>query len=85
MERLKDLILLSDAYKLDRKCNNKVSLDFSVINSNLPVALARKDVFGMRQDELVNIKRSIGKAIKEKFGEKIKGIEIFDVVNEPSH
>lgn len=39
----------------------------------------------MQQDEFMNIKKEVGKAIKEKFGDKIGGIEIFDVVNEPSH
>lgn len=39
----------------------------------------------MHQDEFMNIKREVGIAIREKFGDKIGGIEIFDVVNEPSH
>lgn len=39
----------------------------------------------MQQDEFMNIRREVGKTIKEEFGDRIKGIEIFDVVNEPSH
>lgn len=39
----------------------------------------------MQHDEFNDIKKKIGRAIKDKFGNKIKGIEIFDVVDEPSH
>lgn len=45
----------------------------------------RKEIFGMQYDEFNDIKKNIGRAIKDKFGTKIKGIEIFDVVDEPSH
>ena len=38
----------------------------------------------MQHDEFNNLKRNIGKNIKEKFGNKIKGIEIYDVVDESS-
>ena len=39
----------------------------------------------MQHDEFNDIRKNIGRAIKDKFGNKIKGIEIFDVVDEPSH
>ncbi len=39
----------------------------------------------MQQNDIKVIRMEIGRKIKETFGDKIRSIEIFDVVEEPSH
>ena len=45
-------------------------------------ALEKKEIFGMQQNNFNDIRIDTGKKIKKIFGNKIRGIEYYDVVEE---
>ena len=48
-------------------------------------ALEKKEIFGMQQNNFNDIRIDTGKKIKKIFGNKIRGIEYYDVVEEAGH
>ena len=48
-------------------------------------ALEKKEIFGMQQNNFNDIRIDMGKKIKKIFGNKIRGIEYYDVAEEAGH